>query len=329
MRRVLLMGLLVLLPALGARAEDEKARRAREELERDVNALVDIPAPRVELQFAGPAGEGYTLSEATFTLDDAELVTPSPGDLAQQNGRPIFQGDVVPGTRALNISLLYTQGGGLFSYMNGFKYKLKAKFTFLVQRGLLVRVKVRVTEDAAAQDPAKRLKLGVSAGAEMIAKLEDGRMPPAPKPTIALTENTVTVEPAAAKSPEPAVAAAVVPAAAKAPPKQKAAKLAVATVKAPRKVMVAKAVERPVAKPAPAAEPEPVAAPPPAPAPEPVAAAVAPEPAPPAPAPPAPPAVAAPPTPPAPARSGSTLWIIAGLAAAAAAIALFALRRRR
>ncbi len=323
MRPTSALWMLILLPGLSALAEDEKARRARQELEREVKALVDIPEPRVEMTFGGPANAQYALSEATFVLDGKELVTPPAGALAAQGGLPIFQGEVASGTRMLTVDLVYTDGGsGFFSYTNGYKYKLKAKFSFLAQRGLLVRVKVRVNEDPS--DSAKKLKLGVSAAAEMVAKLEDGVMPASPTPVLPASTALEAARPAAevAEAPKPVAEARVVPV--KATGRAQVA-LAVAGTKPAKRTedTLSPLVqpELPVAKAAPvpaAAEPVPAAAEPVPAAAEPPAIAKAPEPA------PVPVAVA----PVTAERAPVTLWIVAGLAALGA-VGFFALSRRR
>jgi hypothetical protein len=81
--------------------------------------------------------------------------------------------------------LVYKEAPGtVFTYMSGTRFKVPGRVEFIAERGLLVHIRSGVHADPGA-DLAMRLKPANHVQPEMLAKLEDGYMPDAPRPRLA------------------------------------------------------------------------------------------------------------------------------------------------
>ncbi len=163
---------LLLVPfARAALAEDDRAGRVREALERELQEMVKLPSASVEIIFDGIGATRYTLLEASFALDD------KPIPFAAGN-KVLYKGEVAPGRHILTATIV-CEAPAVPSGM--VKYKVPGKFIFNAQRGVFMRVRARIAVDDGAE-ASKRLQLVGSAQTDLRAKLEDGVLPAAEPP---------------------------------------------------------------------------------------------------------------------------------------------------
>ncbi len=86
-------------------------------------------------------GTAFELVSVLYYLDEAPVFKWVEGGPEIKNEVSIFDGSVVPGPHHLSIYLVYRgKGYGLFSYMKGYLFKLKAGYSFNVEEGQLVEV---------------------------------------------------------------------------------------------------------------------------------------------------------------------------------------------
>jgi hypothetical protein len=181
--------LVMIAVPLVVRAEDEKARRAREELERELSQMVGKQPTKVRLEFVPVDDPNYSLEEASFELDGKPLQVPSLSALSNEP-HVLWNGDVSPGKHAIRAKVVYANHSSVIvSDEGGHKWK---DVSFDVHSGIEVQVQVAPTHDATQKDVAKRFRLAMPAKPVMIAVLDDGKMPePAAKlvpPPVAVVE---------------------------------------------------------------------------------------------------------------------------------------------
>ena len=168
MRRVALFLISIVGPALAA---EDPTVHAREELEREMREMVQLPAASVEVVFDGIDSTRYKLLEASFALDDQSLPVAA-------GAKVLYAGDLPPGKHTLSATLLYEAPAPSYGSV---KYRVPGKFIFTAQRGIFMRVHARIEVDDGAE-PSKRLQLIGNAETNLRAKLEDGVLPPPPRP---------------------------------------------------------------------------------------------------------------------------------------------------
>nr|WP_225937132.1 OmpA family protein [Myxococcus sp. RHSTA-1-4] len=173
--------------AANARAAEPSSveQRAREDLDRQLQALVQTPPPEVVISYEGLPGagttRGYKLVEADFSLNGQPLAVPGPDKLNAPGVHRLAVVKVEEGSFTLVSRVTYANDAwNLFSEESGFLWKLTASVTFQVQKGLRVRVKVMPGINPTAPDPRLKLKLSHDVAAEMTAQLADVAIPDAP-----------------------------------------------------------------------------------------------------------------------------------------------------
>ncbi len=196
--------LMLAVPVL-ARAEDEKARRAREELERELNQMVGKQPTKVRVDFVPVEDPNYKLEEASFELDGKPLQAPALSVLSDEP-HLVWNGDVAPGKHAVHAKVVYANTSSVIvSEEGGHKWKVSGDVSFAVNAGIEVQVKVVPTRDPSQKEIAKRFKLALPAKPVMLAALDDGKMPePIKKPSPPVAEvDAGRVVVAAAEKPQP------------------------------------------------------------------------------------------------------------------------------
>jgi outer membrane protein OmpA-like peptidoglycan-associated protein len=154
-------------------ADNSAARTAREELERELASLVSTAAPRAEIVYLAPERLGYSLLEAGFTLDGVELPTPALAELNQSGPHLLFSGEVKPGPHQLVSRLVFVESSStVFTYMAGYRWKLKAQTSFHAQNGLEVEVGATAVK-VSARESNERLKISYQLRATMAAPRQE------------------------------------------------------------------------------------------------------------------------------------------------------------
>jgi len=100
---------------------------------------------RAVLYHRNEMGPEFVLESATYTLDGAPIYTKvdKEGDLDKRHEFEIFNGRVVPGNHQVTVKLVYRGSGfGVFSYLEGYKFRVQSAYTFNAEPGKVTGVKV-------------------------------------------------------------------------------------------------------------------------------------------------------------------------------------------
>jgi hypothetical protein len=124
-------------------------------------------------------GSSFYLESVAYALDGAPIYTKSDvdGDLEKREEFEIFNGRVAPGNHQVSVQLVYRgHGYGLFSYLEGYKFRVQSSNAFTAEPGKVTTIKVVGYEKggitAELKDrPAVRFDVDV--------QREDGRAEPA------------------------------------------------------------------------------------------------------------------------------------------------------
>ncbi len=90
-------------------------------------------------------GSSFYLESVAYALDGAPVYTKVDvdGDLEKREEFEIFNGRVVPGNHQVSVQLVYRgHGFGLFSYLEGYKFKVQSSYTFNAEPGKVNTIKV-------------------------------------------------------------------------------------------------------------------------------------------------------------------------------------------
>lgn len=157
--------------------EDDSAKRAREELEKELKALTTVAPPRIEILYE--ATPGFRLVEAEFTLDDVKLVTPAVDALNADGPQPVFAARVAPGRHVLVTRLVLVRSvSSIFSYASAYRWRLETRATFDTSPGIEVRVRAQPVKVPGAQREKDELTLRHELEGTVLAPVEA----PAPAP---------------------------------------------------------------------------------------------------------------------------------------------------
>ena len=90
-------------------------------------------------------GPEFVLESVTYALDGAPIYTKvdKDGDLDKRQQFEIFNGRVVPGNHQLVVKMTYRGSGfGVFSYLDGYRFKVQSSYVFNAEPGRTTQVKV-------------------------------------------------------------------------------------------------------------------------------------------------------------------------------------------
>lgn len=181
-----LISIVFTLFAVVALAEDEAQRRAREEIERQLNQLVGSQPSRVRVEFRSVDDPNFAVEDFEVSVDGKPLKTPTGAAIAgwiQDGPMPVGAVDVTPGSHKVTAKLtIHNTASALATEEGDHRWKLGGDVAFDVRAGLEVGVVITATRDPKQTDLGKRIKLTFPSQPVMIAKLEDATMPETPKP---------------------------------------------------------------------------------------------------------------------------------------------------
>jgi|MudIll2142460700_1097286.scaffolds.fasta_scaffold411716_2 hypothetical protein len=103
-----------------------------------------IAESRAILIHSNDMGNKYKLEEAIYYLDGNKVYHQDnkTGVLDERKEFTIFNRSVGPGSHIISVELYYRGYGVVFTYLNGYHFKLKTNFTFHVARGRITEIKV-------------------------------------------------------------------------------------------------------------------------------------------------------------------------------------------
>lgn len=162
-------------------AEDDAQRRAREELERQLNQMVEKAPSRVRVEFLPVDDPNFQVEELEISLDGKPLKMPTAAAISgwvQDGAMPIGTLDVSPGRHKVGAKVtIHNTASPMVSDEGDFRWKIAGDVGFDVASGIEVKVIVSPVRDGKQTDLGKRMKLTFPSQPVMIAKLDDGSMP--------------------------------------------------------------------------------------------------------------------------------------------------------
>jgi hypothetical protein len=150
-------------PAVGAEEQNELKVRTLEERVSDLKEKIFRTKARLmnlqEMVIGGDIttgskavlvhrnemGSSFYLESVAYALDGAPIYTKVDvdGDLEKREEFEIFNGRIVPGNHQISVQLVYRgHGYGLFSYLEGYKFKVQSSYTFNAEPGKVNTIKV-------------------------------------------------------------------------------------------------------------------------------------------------------------------------------------------
>lgn len=186
---------LTVVVALAAHAEDDAQRRAREELERQLQQMVGKQPAKVRIEFEALDEPNYKLEDASFEIDGRVLPRPALEKLTAEGVHLVWEGDVTPGKHIVGARVVYSnQASVVVSDEGGYSWKVSGTNAFDVQAGIEVRVKVVPQRDDAQKEIARRFLVRLPATPVMLAKVDDGKMPEPPVKKVEIVDAGPTPE---------------------------------------------------------------------------------------------------------------------------------------
>jgi len=159
-------------------------------------------------------GSSFVLESVAYALDGAPIFTKVDvnGDLDKREEFEIFNGRIVPGQHQIAVRLVYRgHGYGIFSYLEGYKFKVQSSYTFNAEAAKVTTVKIvgfekgGLTADLKDR-PSVRYDVEVAKDASM---KQQATTPAAPAPAKDAAPAPAT--PATAPAPAPAAPPAAAP----------------------------------------------------------------------------------------------------------------------
>ncbi|MBZ0118891.1 MAG: hypothetical protein K8H88_17970 [Sandaracinaceae bacterium] len=98
----------------------------------------------------------YRLVKAVYALDGARIFSKADeeGTLGEQRDIDIYDGSIVPGEHTLTVNLEYRgHGYGIFSYLKGYRFRVKSNYSFTAPEGKAVTIRVVAYEKGGPTAP--------------------------------------------------------------------------------------------------------------------------------------------------------------------------------
>jgi len=133
-----------------------------------------IAGSRATIVHKNEVGSAFKLVSAIYYLDDAPVFRKidSPDELHQKE-IVVFDGSIVPGPHHISVLFVYTgKGYGLFSYMKGYTFKMKAGHSFNVEEGNLVEITVSPKDRGGSHKLDNRLYTAFNVAKKMFEEKE-------------------------------------------------------------------------------------------------------------------------------------------------------------
>jgi hypothetical protein len=103
-----------------------------------------ISGSKAVLVHRNEMGSSFRLEQVLYSLDGAPIYQKldQDGDLDEKEEFEIFNGAIVPGNHNLSVFMVYRgHGYGIFSYLQGYVFKIRSSFAFNAEEGKIVRLK--------------------------------------------------------------------------------------------------------------------------------------------------------------------------------------------
>ena len=133
-----------------------------------------IAGSRATIVHKNEVGSAFKLVSAIYYLDDAPVFRKIdlPDELDQKE-IVVFDGSIVPGPHHISVLFVYMgKGYGLFSYMKGYTFKMKAGHSFNVEEGNLVEITVSPKDRGGSHKLDNRLYTAFNVAKKMFEEKE-------------------------------------------------------------------------------------------------------------------------------------------------------------
>jgi hypothetical protein len=93
-----------------------------------------IGASRALIRHKNEMGSSYRLIQATYALDGVQIFSKADesGRLSEMTEFDVYNGAIQPGSHTLSVVMLYQGNGfGVFSYLKGYKFKVRSSYNFV------------------------------------------------------------------------------------------------------------------------------------------------------------------------------------------------------
>jgi len=98
----------------------------------------------------------YKLVKAVYALDGAPILNRADeeGALSDRTEFDVYNGSIVPGEHTLTVNLEYRgHGYGIFSYLKGYRFKVRSSYSFTAPEGKAVKLRVVAYEKGGPTAP--------------------------------------------------------------------------------------------------------------------------------------------------------------------------------
>jgi hypothetical protein len=93
-----------------------------------------IGASRAIIRHKNEMGSSYRLVQAVYALDGVQIFSKADesGRLSEMGEFDVYNGAIQPGSHTLSVVMLYQGNGfGVFSYLKGYKFKVRSSYNFV------------------------------------------------------------------------------------------------------------------------------------------------------------------------------------------------------
>ena len=104
-----------------------------------------ITGSKAVLVHRNEMGSSFKLRRVQYALDGAPIFNrvDTDGALSDKEEIEIFNGSIAPGNHQISVFMEYRgHGYGVFSYLKGYKFRIKSSYTFTAEEGKLTTVKI-------------------------------------------------------------------------------------------------------------------------------------------------------------------------------------------
>ena len=103
-----------------------------------------IAEARVVIVHKNDMSNAFTLEQVIYELDGEKIYYSDNqgGVLDERREFEVFNGNRMPGNHRLSVELIYRGNGTLFSYIDGYVFKIRSNYTFFAAKGRISRIKV-------------------------------------------------------------------------------------------------------------------------------------------------------------------------------------------
>mgnify|MGYP006971714130 CR=1 FL=1 len=87
-------------------------------------------------------GAAFTLDQVMYYIDGKKklFLRNKAGNLDKERQIEVFSGSVSPGNHVISVEMVYKGTGSVFTYLDGYKFKITSKYTFYASEGRIVKI---------------------------------------------------------------------------------------------------------------------------------------------------------------------------------------------